>query len=313
MSVMSEELVVDESRFTQLATIEVQYDSLRITNPSEIQVDGEVLIEHLKKMSGINHVKKLIIDYNSSLINLHVISVFTNLKILYVYGKHIQTFEGIESFTKGEFIRIDTRPNRRKDISQLSNTKVTGIDLFVERKEDLSAIAGFKYLKTIDICGSMEPDFKEWKDVQFESLSFKGCKFKELGNTTEAFGLDNMSVIGCRSLERFTGDNSRITRMIIEGSKKLDLRTLGTFSNIEALIVNGNSNEVALSEIGQLTKLESLWLLNCKIHVDIHNLKEQFPNLEELMIDSLTKEEVLELGEYNPDVEVTGKRRLGRG
>ncbi|MGM1047701.1 MAG: hypothetical protein ACQEXX_16375 [Bacillota bacterium] len=38
---MSEEPIVDESRFAQLISIEPQDDSLRITNPSEMQVDGD--------------------------------------------------------------------------------------------------------------------------------------------------------------------------------------------------------------------------------------------------------------------------------
>lgn len=58
-----------------------------------------------------------------------------------------------------------------------------------------------------------------------------------------------MRLLGCCSLERFTGDNSRITWMWIDGSKKLDLRTVQTFQGIEAIAVIGNSNETALSEI----------------------------------------------------------------
>ncbi|WP_268624558.1 hypothetical protein [Paenibacillus alvei] len=302
---MSEELVVDESCFKQLTSIDTHYDSLRITNPSEIQVDGEALIEHLSQMKGIDKIERLIIDYNSSLINLRVVSAFTNLKILYVYGKHIQSFDGIESFTKGSFIRIDTRPNRRRDISQLANTKVTGIDLYVERKEDLSAIAGFKYLKTIDIYCSMEPDLEEWKDVYFENLSFKRCKFKELGSTAAISGLTDISVLGCRSLERFTGDNSRITRLVVDGCKKLDLRTLKTFEGIETLIVNSCTQEMNLTEIGGLEHVKHIDFILCQVHVDLIHLKEYFPKLESLHISRMKKDFGLQLKELNPDVKIT--------
>jgi len=302
---MSEELVVDESCFKQLTSIEPHYDSLRVTNPSEIQVDGEALIEHLKRIKGIDKIEELIIDYNSSLINLSIVSAFTNLKILYVYGQHIKSFDGIESFTKGEFIKIKTHSNRRRDISQLSNTKVTGIDLYVERKEDLTAIAGFKYLKTIDIYCSMEPDLKEWKDVHFENLSFKRCKFKELGNTAAISGLTYISVLGCRSLERFAGDNSRITRLVVDGCKKLDLRTLKTFEGIETLIVNSCTQEMDLTEIGGLEHVKHIDFILCQVHVDLIPLKEYFPKLESLHISQMKKEYGMQLKDLNPDVEIT--------
>ncbi|UNK21039.1 hypothetical protein MNQ98_13940 [Paenibacillus sp. N3/727] len=304
---MSEELIVDEARFAQLASIEPQYDSLRITNPSEIQVDGEALIEHLKRMKGIDKFEKLIIDYNSSLKNLSIVSAFTNLKILYVYGQHIQSFDGIESFTKGEYIKIRTHSNRRRDISQLSNTTVTGIDLYVERKEDLTAIAGFKYLKTIDIYRSMEPDLEEWKDVHFENLSFKKCKFKELGNTAAISGLTTINVLGCRSLERFTGNNRRIKRLVVDDCKKLDLRTLKTFEGIETLIVNSCPNEMNLTEIGGLKNVKHIDFILCEVQVDLIHLKEYFPNLESLHISQMKKDYGMQLKELNPNVEISSR------
>ncbi|MBT2765596.1 hypothetical protein [Paenibacillus sp. ISL-20] len=304
---MSEELIVDESRFAQLTSIEPQYDSLRVTNPSEIQVDGEALIEHLKRVKGIDKFEKLIIDYNSSLKNLSIVSAFTNLKILYVYGQHIQSFDGIESFTKGEYIKVQTYSNRRRDISQLSNTTVTGIDLYVERKEDLTAIAGFKYLKTIDIYSSMEPDLEEWKDVHFENLSFKKCKFKELGNTAAISGLTTIDVLGCRSLERFTGNNRRIKRLVVDGCKKLDLRTLKTFEGIETLIVNSCPNEMNLTEIGGLKNVKHIDFILCEVQVDLIHLKEFFPNLESLHISQMKKDYGMRLKELNPDVEISSR------
>lgn len=302
---MSEELVIDESCFKQLTSIETYYDSLRITNPSEIQVNGEALIEHLSQMKGIDKIERLIIDYNSSLMNIRVVGAFTNLKILYVYGKHIQSFDGIESFSKGKYIKIQTYLNRRRDISQLTNTKVTGIDLYVERKEDLSAIAGFKYLEKIDVYHSMKPDLEEWKDVYFENLSFKRCKFKELGSTAAISGLTDISVLGCRSLERFTGDNSRITRLVVDGCKKLDLRTLKTFEGIETLIVNSCTQEMNLTEIGGLEHVKHIDFILCQVHVDLIHLKEYFPILESLHISRMKKDFGLQLKELNPDVKIT--------
>lgn len=308
---MTGELIVDESQFTQLTSIDMQYESVRITNPSGIQVDEQALINHLKKVKGIDKLEELIIDTDSSLKNLSIVSVFTNLKILSVYGKHLQSFDGIESFTKGHYIKIHTHSNRRRDISHLSHAKVATIDLFVERKEDLSAISGFKFLERVGIYQSMEPDLREWKDVHFDSLSFKKCKFKELGNTAAIMGLTNLYVIGNRSLERFTGNNRRIKRLIVDGSKKLDLRTLKTFEGIETLIVNSCTNEMNLSEIGGLKKVKHIDFILCNVQVDLMNLKELFPSLESLHISQMEKNYGMQLKELNPDIEITsGSFRL---
>lgn len=234
------------------------------------------MIEHLKQTEGIEHVEELIIDYNSSLTNLSILSVFTNLRFLFLYGHHIQSLDGIESFSKGRFIKIKTHSNRRRDISRLSNTKVTSIDLYVEQKEDLTAIGGFKYLKTVDIYNSMEPDFEVWKDVRFDNLSFKKCKFKELGNIAAIPGLDNISFVACRSLEQFTGDNSNIKRLVVDGSKKLDLRTLKTYKGIETLIVNNCTYEMNLTEIGGLKNIKHIDFILCQVQVDLIPLKEYF-------------------------------------
>ncbi|OAB34874.1 hypothetical protein PMSD_14040 [Paenibacillus macquariensis subsp. defensor] len=304
---MSQELVLDESQFTQLTHIEPQYDSLKISNPLDTQVNDEALIEHLKQMKGIDKVELLTIDYNSSLKNLGVLIAFVNLKILYVYGQHIQSFDGIEWFSKGEYINIETYRNRRRDISQLSRTKVRRMKLYVERVEDLSAVSGCKFLNTIDIYRSMEPNLAEWEDVPLENISFKKCKFKELGNIAAIQDLTIVNVIGCRSLERFTGDNSKIKRLVVDGCNKLDLRTLKTFEGIEVLIVNSCSDEMNLTEIGGLKHVKHIDFILCNVQVDLINLKEYFPSIESLHISGMKKEYGLQLKQLNPDVQITSR------
>lgn len=306
MNILSEELIIDESKFTELTTIEPQYDSLSISNPSNIEVDAEALMEHLQQMKGIDRIKTLTIDYNSSLKNLSILRVFTNLRGLFVYGQHIKSLDGIEFFNKGEYIKIQTHRNRHRDLSLLSNTKVEYIDLFAERKEDLTAIAGFKDIKILDIYHSpIEPDFEEWKDVRIENLSFKSCKFKEFGNTTAASALDDLSILGCRSLERFTGDNSNIKRLVLDGSKKLDLRTLKTFAGIETLIVNSCTQEMNLAELAGLDKVKHIDFILCQVQVDLIQLKEHFPQIESLHISQMKKGYGMQLKELNPDVKIT--------
>lgn len=305
MNRLTEELIIDESKITQLINIDSQIDSLRIGNTAEIQIDAMALIARLKQVKGIDKIEELIIDYNSSLSDLSIVSIFPNLKFLFIYGQHIQSLDGIESFNKGEYIKIRTHRNRSRDLSQLSNTKIEAIDLFVERKEDFTAIAGCKHLKSIDIYHSMEPKFEEWKEANMERLSFKSCKFKEFGNTAKINGLLNVYILGCRSLERFTGDNSNVKRLVVDGCKKLDLSTIRSFKMLETLIVNSCTQEMNLTDIGGLHQIRHIDFILCKVKVDLIDLKEYFPQLETLHISQMKKDYGMQLKELNPDVKIS--------
>lgn len=303
---MSTEIEVEESDFTHLVHIEPQYDSLRISNSLGVEIDPDAFIEHLRKVEGMDRIRRLIINYNSTLTNLNVLCTFTKLRILHIYGQYIKTFEGIEWFDKGEYILIETHRNKRRDISQLSKTQVKSIDLIVERVEDLTAIAECRSLKKLDLNRSMEVDLTQWRSVPFEFIGFRRGKFKELGNIAAIPELKEIYVLGCRALERFTGDNSNITRIIVDGCKKLDLRTLSSFEKIETLIVNSCPNEMNLCELGELKYVKHLDFILCNVQVDIIELKLYFPNLESLHISRMKKEYGMQLKQLNPDIEITG-------
>lgn len=304
---MSQELELEETRFRELTHIDAQYDSLILSNELDIKVDAEALTQHLQQIEGIDRVKTLTIGYNSSLNDLGVLRAFANLKGLFVYGQQIKSFNGIEWFTKGKYIQIQTHRNRRRDISRLSETKVETMDLFVERMEDFSAVAGCKYLKQIDIFHSVKPNFELWKNMKAETVSFKSCKFKELGNLSIVPNLNDISVRGCRSLEQFKGDNSNIKRLEVDSCKKLDLSTLTTFEGVEVLIVNSCTKEMNLKEIRGLKYVKIVDFILCNVEVELISLKEYFPNIESLHISGMKREYGLQLKQLNPDVQITSR------
>ncbi|MBD3920903.1 hypothetical protein H8B09_19210 [Paenibacillus sp. PR3] len=303
---MLEELELEESRFAELTHIEEQYNSLQLVNQLDDKVDIEALTEHLRQLEGIDRVKSLTINWNSSLSNLRVLRAFTNLEYLSIYGHQIKSLDGVELFSKGEFIRIHTHKNRRRDLSQLSQAEVKRMLLHVERTEDFSAVAGCKELQTIDIYhSSIEPNLLEWKDVPLESIYFKSCKFKELGNTAATERLIEINVLGCRNLERFTGDNSIIKRMIVDSCKKLDLSTLRMFENLEWLTVNSCTQAMNLTEIGGLQHAKHISFILSNVEVDLINLKEYFPTIESLHVSGMNKEYGVQLKQLNLDVTIT--------
>lgn len=302
---MNNVLNMEESEFMQLTHIEEQYNQLNLMNQTGEPVDADALTDHLQKLEGIDRVTDLTIDWNSSLTDLRVLRAFTNLTTLSIYNKKLNSLDGIKWFNKGDYLKICTTKNRRRSLSQLSEAKVTRMDLYVEREDDFSAVTGCKDLESIDIFHlRIDPELSEWRDVPLKYIAFKSCKFKHLGNTAEIERLNKINVLGCRNLEQFTGDNSNITRVIVEDSKKLDLRTLKTFTNIEILVVNGCTQPMNLSEIGGLQHVKDINFLRCHVDVDLINLKTLFPKIESLYISGMKKEYGLQLKQLNPDVRI---------
>ncbi|RXZ81562.1 hypothetical protein EBB07_14675 [Paenibacillaceae bacterium] len=302
---MSMELTVDEANFTEIEDITAAYDRLIIGNEHGLVVDEQAFIEHWRLVKGTEHIECLTIDYNSTLKNLNVIRFFPNIKILNLYGKKLLSVEGIECFQQGEFININTDGNRRRSLVGLCQASVKRITLVVEREDDLSALNECENLTKLELFRSPELDLVEWSRVPLKLIAFKRCRFKELGNTAAISTLKDIRVLGCRNLERFTADHSRITYIIIDNCKNLDLRTLNTFKGIEAIIVNSCPLEMNLIEIGKLEKVKHITFIRCNVEVDLINLKEYFPNLESLHISKIKKDYGLKLKELNPDIEIS--------
>ncbi len=299
---MTLELIIEESNFHDLKGIEPGYDSIEFTNRLGIEVNSDALVDYLGTVEGTGQIQSLSIDWCSLLKDLKVIKAFPNLRYLNVYGYQITALDGLEWFQQGEFIHIWTESNHRRRISKISEAPIKRLILQYARAEDLEDIAECLTLNDLELSRSRDLDFSKWTRVPLESLSLKKGKFKELGNTTDVSSLKWIWVLGCRNLERLTGDNSKIIRLLIDNCKKLDLRTIQTFQGIESLIVNGNPNEIGLTEIGELKQLKSLSLINCNVQVDTSNLKRHFPRLEKLHISNMKKEQAIELSQSNPDI-----------
>ncbi|MEX2414583.1 MAG: hypothetical protein WD424_00450, partial [Paenibacillaceae bacterium] len=277
------------------------------SNSLGIEVDSIALADYMSTVEGISQIQSLSISYSSLLKDLKVVKAFPNLRYISVYGYQITSLDGLEWFQHGEYIDITTEKNRRRSITKISDAPIKRMSLHFARSEDLDDIAECLTLNYLEIFRSKDLEFSKWNRVPLESLGIKQGKFKELGNTAAIISLKDISVLGCRSLERFTGNNNRITRLLIDNCKKLDLQTIQTFQGLETLIVNGNPNEIGLTEIGELKQLKSLTLIMCNVRIDTSNLKRYFPRLEKLHISNMKKEQAIELSQSNPDIKFSGR------
>ncbi|CAH0121223.1 hypothetical protein PAE9249_03749 [Paenibacillus sp. CECT 9249] len=305
---MGLELILEEPNFRDLRRIESDYDSIAFMNSVGMEVDSSELVDFMSKLEGRGKIEKLSISFNSQLKDLQVVRAFPNLRYIAVYGYRIDSLDGLEWFQRGESIKISTESkNRRRKIAQISRAPIKQMSLQVAQPEDLDAVGECLTLNELELFRSSDLEFSKWSRVPLESLRLKQGKFIELGNTADVRSLKWLWVLGCRSLERFTGDNSKIIRLLIDDCKKLDLRTVQTFQGLETLIVNSIPNEIGLTEMGTFKQLESLSLIHSKVQVDTTELKRHFPKLKELHISNLKNGQVLELSQLNPGVLVSGR------
>ncbi|HWQ71007.1 MAG TPA: hypothetical protein VN370_01670 [Desulfitobacteriaceae bacterium] len=293
-------IIIEESEIYLLKTIETGYDTIELQNFKGEDVDGDQMAEYFSRLEGIEKVKTLHISYNSDLKDLRIIKGFPNLTNVFIYGYKIKTLDGLEYLTNGSYLYIDTGKNHSRSIANIAQAPIEELTLVYARKDDYEAISASKTIKYIELGYCPHPPFDKWTDLPLEHLKFSLGKFSELGDLALLKQLRTMDIISCRKLERFVGDNSGVTWMLIDSCKKLDLSTIKTFHSIESLIINTNPNEVPLSAFGGLEKLKHLKFIRCKVNVDIMNLREVMPNLEKLFIDNLGKEKKLELSRLNP-------------
>lgn len=294
-------ITLDETDIQSLKTIEDGFDTIILENNTGEDVDGTELAEYFSRVRGIERVTTLRISRDSSLKDLMVVIGFPNLNYIFVRGFNIKSLDGLEYLTRILYLEIDTGKYRSRSIANISRAPISRMELVYARKEDFDAIASSRTINILELAFCPHPPFNKWGKVPFEKLKISGGRFTEFGDTAYVEKLYDIFLIDCRKLERFVGDNSRITRMLIVSCSRLDVNTIKAFSNLELLTINNRPNyELPLSAFSGLKKLKELELLRCKVKLDIMDLKEVLPSLEKIYIGGLKKEQINELLRRNP-------------
>jgi hypothetical protein len=217
-------------------------------------------------------------------------------------------------------VRVDTGSNHRRNLSGIGRAPISKLTLQYGAASDFEAIAEIRSLKVLELSASPHPPFDRWRGVPLETLSLTNGKFKRLVDTAQLARLDKMTVIACRALEAFAGDNGSLKWLTVQGSPRLDVPTVTTFRNLEYLFVVGRQNEFALTDLGGMRRLRELWLDQCRVHVEATDLSGTLPAIEKLHIGGLAEEQALLLSQGNGSVTVStgsatyiGGRRGGSG
>lgn len=300
-----DEIEIEEWDAHSCAAIKPGCNTLALSNDAGKEIDGVSLRDGLASIPGILNIKSLIIEYNSMIKDLAILEAIPALETLDLFGIQLRDLNGLVHFRHGRYLKINTDRNKCRIIKKISETKITKLSLKYGNPGDLEAIGKCLALKelTLSSCPNLQLD--QWQKVPLESMSLSGGSLNVLANTFYIYTLESVLLYGCRKLERFEGDNSNVTWLVIQSCNLLDFRTIAIFSNLEVVDVTGIKNELLLSAFAGLNKLRFLDLHDCKVCIDVTDLKSLTPKLEKLSIYKIKKDKAIEFSKANPGVKVT--------
>jgi len=222
-----------------------------------------------------------------------------------IYGKILHSLEGIEDFP-GEIIIIDTGNNTKRNIDDISKTAIETLDIKWANTNDVIAIGRCKRLKRVRIANIPELYFDMWSNTLLENIQIIGGKITEIKDTIRLTKLKILHCAACRKLERFNGDNSGVTGMIIDSCNKLDIITIFSFNNIEFIAIVDMKNEIPLSVFSQLPDLRELRIQGrSNVKYDTLQLNQQASKLQQIYIQSMKTNVAIEMSICNLNTSIS--------
>lgn len=295
------ELELEEWNVNSLHHIEMGYDTLTLCNREGRDIDELTLANELARIEGIERIKSLIIHPSSRVKNLIFLSSLPSLKTLQLNGLNLRSLDGIEWFS-GRFIKIDTGKNKQRNIKKIAEAHIVKLSLYWSNLGDLEAIGRCSTIRELALSNCPRLLLDGWRNVPIETLSLFDGALDELASTVHVSSLRKLTLFDCRKLERFVGDNSNVTWMVVQRCNYLDFRTIVTFRSLESIAVVGIKKELPLSAFAGLDQLRNLSFQQCKVHIDVVDIKCSATKLEKLLITGLKKDQAIKLSETNRDV-----------
>ena len=134
-------------------------------------------------------------------------------------------------------------------------------------------------------------------EAPVESLSLKNGRFTKLANLTRIRGLTQLTLVGCRRLVAFEGDNSNVEWLAMSSCKEVDMSSLASLSGLKSLAVSGG--RLSLADLARLPALEEAVLDRCTV-----DLSGEFPGrldrLRKLGLEGATAKDVENLSRRVP-------------
>lgn len=140
---------IDESAVPEVAPIPSGVSVLVLSNPQARAIDEEMLAGRLATLVP-SSVTTIIIDVDSQVTTLDVLSAFPSVTNVIVNGAHIRTLKGLHG-RRLDWLKIDTGKNRMRDLAGLRETTVDKLTVIDVSERDLSAISAARGVRTLEL------------------------------------------------------------------------------------------------------------------------------------------------------------------
>jgi len=294
---------IDEVNYYWIKSID-EYNSVDIVNDSNMELDEGSFYNYFEKLKGTECIKRLTIHYSSQLKNVGIIRFFPNLALLRINGQNIKSLDGLEWFKNGKSINISLEKHQKCNIEKVSLAPIQSLYLNRSFSKDFEAIGKCSSLKTLVLNINSAPNFIEWRDIPIQYLRFSQGKFSEIQNLGYLKSLNRLMIDSCRKFERFSGDNSCVKSLTIVTCKHFDIHSLYALQGIEYVLINDCAKEINFSELPEHRTIRKINLLTCKVIFDTFHINEKMPQLRNMYIQNITKEQTAQLEQVNPNLKI---------
>lgn len=302
---LANELDLEEAESSRLRSVPPQCDTLVLQNTRRKRTGSLELMAALQGLPGIERIKKLRQLGSSMLEDLRFLSALPKLEVLHLHGLQLRSLEGIDCFTDGKVLIIDTGTNRRRDIGHAGKARVELLHLSYANSGDLDTVASIRGLRHLKLIGAPLLPIAQWSELGLVYLQLWNGALQDVRDTESIESLRILTLNDCRRIEGFGGRCGNVEHLNVQGCNRVDWGTVGVFSGLRTLAIVGNNTEVAFSTFCSLEQLRSLTLVKVKVRFDTRKIASSAKGLEELSIRGLRKEELRELSILNPGVVVS--------
>jgi Leucine-rich repeat (LRR) protein len=293
------ELSEHETGPLELAGDDVQ---LVFSNEHGVPRPPAELLAVLRASKNREGVKSLVVRGSSQLSDLAVLSAFPNVAFLRVLGLKILTLDGVETLTGSSLaVVVDTDKNTKRTIAALSQTRTQNLELGHTQASDLRTAMLLGTLKqlTAGECEAL-PTEAPW-EAPLESLALKNGRFTKLVNLAQLRRLTQLTLVGCRNLVTFEGDNSNVEWLAMSSCKQVDMSSLASLSGLKSLAVSGG--RLSLADLARLPALEQVTLDRCAVDLS-GELPGRLERLRKLRLEGGKAEDAANLSRRIPQATV---------
>ncbi len=254
---MDNEARLNESRLPKQFTVRAGRDTLVLGDGTARPVDPERLRTVLQHARGLERVRVLNIEFDSSLRDLRILADLPALKHLRVQGRKIGSLEGLSGRSL-ETVAIEV-DNRTRGLEALAGARIGSLTLKIAHDTDVQCVARVKALTSLRLTACRGTlDLAVLKALPLDDLQVIGRALTDLEGMESLRSLTRLFIQGCPKLERVAGQNTKVRLCVLESCRRLDIGSLRALKSLETLMVTNLGQVLQVADLIGCAKLREL-------------------------------------------------------